>query len=274
MEQTQTNKIPCTIEILTLNSAQTLPRLLESIKGFAEVIVLDGGSTDGTVDLAATAGCRIIAQNDFQKPDSFITDFAFVRNRGLDAATYSWFLFIDSDEYLSPEAVVEIDKITKRQAPECMVYEVPRKYVMGGQVIEYSITYPAVQTRFFNRNAVTKFIKPVHERIEVRQGIKVGRLKNPIYVPQSEKFFPRKWFKYMEIEAAKYKNFSMGRCLIITARRLAISLLYTWRYIFLLLSNKKPRAPWRHEVSYIVYNFVHIFYMWRARLGKSFYKID
>ena len=262
----QTNKIPCTVEILTLNSANTLPKLLESIKDFAEIIVLDGGSTDGTADIARAAGARIVAQNDGQKPNSAISDFASVRNKGLSMVSYSWLLFIDSDEYLSPEALTEIREIIRAPIPECKVYEVPRKYIMNGKVIEHSITYPAVQTRFFNRDAVTNFIKPVHERIQVRRGIKICRLKNPIYVPQSGEFFPKKWFKYMEIEAVKYKNFSIGRCLIITARRIAVSLLYAWRYVLLLASGNKPRAPWRHEISYIVYNFVHIFYMWLARL--------
>lgn len=265
-DELRNEEIPCTVEILTLNSAKTLPRLLESVKNFSEIIVLDGGSTDGTVDIARVIGAKIIAQNDFQKPNSYITDFAAVRNKGLEAAAYSWFLFVDSDEYLSPEAVAEIREIINGADPECAVYEVPRKYVMDGKIIEYSITYPAVQTRFFNRDAITKFIKPVHERVQVKQGRKVCRLKNPIYVPQSGEFFPRKWFRYMEIEAVKYKNFSVGKCLVITGRRIAVSLLYLWRYALLLLLNKKPRAPWRHEISYIVYNFVHIFYMWQARL--------
>lgn len=260
-------KIPCTVEILTLNSALTLPRVLESVKDFAEILVLDGGSTDGTRDIAVSAGARVMEQTKIQEANAAILDFAVVRNIGLEAASYPWLLFIDSDEYISKEAVTEITEILKQPNFQCMVYEVKRKYVMDGQVIEYSITYPAVQTRFFNRNAVTKFIKPVHERISVRPGTKVCRLKNPIYAPQENIFFPKKWFKYMAIEAVKYNKFSVFKCLIITARRSAMAFLYAWRYFLLLLSNKKPRAPWRHEISYIVYNFVHISKMWRSRSG-------
>lgn len=259
-------KIPCTVEILTLNSALTLPRLLESVKDFAEILILDGGSTDGTMDIAISAGARVMDQTKIQEPNAAILDFAAVRNIGLEVASYPWFLFIDSDEYLSMEAVAEIREILKQADFGCGAYEVKRKYIMDGKVIEYSITYPAIQTRFFNRDSVTKFIKPVHERIGIRPGAKICRLKNPIYVPQENKFFPKKWFRYLEIEARKYKKFSIFKCLIITARRSAMVFLYAWRYLLLLLLNKKPRAPWRHEMSYIVYNFVHIFYMWRARL--------
>lgn len=266
MNEINSQKIPCTVEVLTLNSAATLPRLLDSIKDFAEIIILDGGSTDGTIDIAASYGAKIMAQSEGQKQNSFIGDFAAVRNRGLSAASYPWFLFVDSDEYLSPEAVAEIGEIIKSNNPECAAYEVPRKYIMGGGVIEYSITYPALQMRFFRRDSAAKFIKPVHERIELRPGVKICRLKNPIYVPQSGEFFPKKWFRYMEIESVKYKNFSIGKCLAITGRRIAVSLLYLWRYFLLLLLNRRPRAPWRHEVSYIVYNFAHINKIWRSRL--------
>lgn len=260
-------KIPCTVEILTLNSALTLPRLLESVKNFAEIIVFDGGSADATRDIAVAAGCRVMDQNVVQKPNAPILDFAAVRNIGLEAARYPWFLFIDSDEYLSEEAVAEIREILQQADSGCGAYEVKRKYIMDGKVIEYSITYPAIQTRFFNRDSVTKFIKPVHERIGIRPGAKICRLENPIYVPQENKFFPKKWFKYLEIEARKYKKFSIFKCLVVTARRGVLSFLYAWRYLLLLFLNRRPRAPWRHEMSYIVYNFVHIFYMWRSRLG-------
>lgn len=259
-------KIPCSVEILTFNSAKTLPRLLASLRDFAEIIVLDGGSTDGTLEIARAAGCVVSPQTDAGAAGP-ISDFAASRNKGLAAATYPWFLFVDSDEYVSPELVEEIRGILNQERPSVMVYEVPRKYVIDGTVIEYSITYPAVQTRFFHRDAVKQFVKPVHERIEVCPGFSIGRLRSPIYVPQENVFFPKKWFQYLEIESVKYKTFSIGKCVKISIRRLGVTALYAWRYVLLIFSGKKPRAPWRYELSYIIYNFVHIFFLWRARLG-------
>ncbi len=258
-------KSVCTIVILTDNCGKTLPRLLASLRGFAEIIVLDGGSTDGTLDIARAAGCRILPQRDDGVTGVSLEDFSAARNRGLRAAREPWFFFIDSDETASPELVEEIRKITETESTP-QVFEVPRKYIMNGKVIEYSITYPAAQMRFFHRDAVEKFIKPVHERPLPHSGVKISRLKNSILVPQENIFFLRKWFRYMTIEAKKYKNFSISKCLLITFRRLGVAFLYTSRYLKILVLNKKPRAPWRHEFSYILYNFVHIFYMWRAKL--------
>lgn len=261
-------KIKCTVEVLTLNSERTLPALLKSIKDFEEIIVLDGGSTDKTLEIAKNAGCVVLSQTDRNEPNLPISDFSAVRNKGLFAAKYPWFLFVDSDEVVSPELTSEIRAILNDPKNECIVYEIPRKYIINGTLIEHSITYPAPQTRFFRKDGVTKFIKPVHEKIEVLQGTRVCRAKNAIIVPQEDIFFPKKWFHYLEIESKKYKNFSFLKCFKITLRRLALTALYLIRYIKILIL-KKNRAPWKFEASYIVYNFVHIYYIWRAYILRG-----
>src|SRR3989344_3362623 len=98
-------KIPCSVQVLTLNSGKTLEKCLESVKEFAEIIILDGNSTDNTVAIARRYTDKIYPQADTNEKNVRITDFALVRNRGLKLASYDWFLFIDSDEYLSHEAV-------------------------------------------------------------------------------------------------------------------------------------------------------------------------
>lgn len=260
----ESQKIPCTVEILTLNSEKNLKSLLPSLKDFSEIIVLDGGSCDNTRSLAANFGCKVIDQPKDFVQDSKITDFSAIRNKGLELASEPWFLFIDSDEMITQEFIEEIRSILSQEQDVDRVYEVKRQYIINGILIENSITYPAVQTRLFRRDSVNRFIKPVHERIEVLPGKKIGRLKNAIHVPQENVFFPKKWFHYLSIESKKYRNFSFYKCLKITIRRSALSALYAIRYFKILISNKKNRAPWKFEASYIAYNFVHIFYMWRA----------
>lgn len=263
----ESQKILCTVEILTFNSEKTLKVLLPGLKDFSEIIVLDGGSTDNTREIAKSFGCAVIDQPEYGVKNSKIIDFSVVRNKGLALAHEPWFFFVDSDEIIPPELVEEIRAVLSQGRNSDSIYEIPRKYIIDGVLIENSITYPAVQTRLFRRDAVNGFIKPVHERIKARPDVRKGRLKNAILVPQENIFFPKKWFFYLNIEAKKYKNFSFLKCAIITVRRLAVSALYAWRYVKMLLLRKKNRAPWKFEMSYIAYNFVHIFFMWRARLG-------
>jgi glycosyltransferase involved in cell wall biosynthesis len=80
--------------MIVKNEAEDLPRCLESVREVAdEIIVVDTGSTDGTVDVALGFGAHVIHfpwQN----------DFAQARNAGLEAASGDWILFLDADEAL------------------------------------------------------------------------------------------------------------------------------------------------------------------------------
>ncbi|MBI2603994.1 MAG: glycosyltransferase, partial [Candidatus Harrisonbacteria bacterium] len=78
----QRNKIPCSVGVLTLNSAKTLARCLESFKDFAEIIVCDGNSTDDTVAIAKKYGAKVVKQYDSDEPNlPCVKDKANVRMR-------------------------------------------------------------------------------------------------------------------------------------------------------------------------------------------------
>ena len=77
------------------NEEENLPRSLESVKLAAdEIIVVDTGSTDRTIEIAESYGARII-----QTP--WKDDFSTPRNMAIDAATGDWIIFLDADEYFS-----------------------------------------------------------------------------------------------------------------------------------------------------------------------------
>lgn len=195
-------KIPCSVEILTLNSEKTLKRCLESVRDFEDIIVLDGNSTDGTIMLAEKYGARVISQTEAREKEVRISDFSAVRNKGINQAKYSWFLFIDSDEYLSPEAVAEMREIVNQEQNNIhYAYKLPRKYVVDGEVVERSSMYPNYQVRFFYIPATSGFIKKIHERISVKEGYEIGILKNPEYVPMSDVSTLReKWYNYAQMQ--------------------------------------------------------------------------
>lgn len=195
-------KIPCSVEILTLNSERTLKRCLESLRDFDDVIILDGNSADDTVDLARKYGTRVISQDDAQEKEVRISDFSAVRNKGIKHAKHQWFLFIDSDEYLSPEAVTEIREIIERgDTNTYFVYKLPRKFVVNGEIIGRASVYPNYQTRFFYLPATSGFVKKIHERISVKEGYEIGVLKNPEYVPMDDiGTLKKKWRNYAKIQ--------------------------------------------------------------------------
>lgn len=249
------SKIPCSVEILTRNSAQTLGRCLESVKDFAEIIILDGNSTDRTLEIAHKYGCRIYKQYDTDEPEIRIKDYAKVRNKGLRFASYDWFLYIDSDEYLSREAVEEIRSIINRPDPEAYIWWQPRKYVFRGEIIECATTYPNRQIRFFRKSAVKEFRRPVHERIEIKKGERVGCLKYYEYVPlESLDALHSRWQQYLAIEKKALVGVSRASILRKTIYTGRVIILYAFRFLKLIFC-RGTRFPLIYEVGRQWYNF-------------------
>lgn len=243
-------KIPCSVEILTKNSAYTLERCLESIKDFAEIIVLDGNSTDGTLEIARKYGCRIVKQYDTDEPNISIKDYSEIRNKGLGFASYDWFMFIDSDEYLSLEVVAEIREIVANPLISIQAFWQPRKYVLEGKIIDCATTYPNRQIRLFHRKYVNEFVRPIHERIELRQETKTGILKNLEYVPLEElAVLEARWGRYMERELKMLGGINRTKILRLAARYTALFCLYAWRYMRNLIICSGRKMPIRYEIS-------------------------
>ena len=137
MEQ---STIPCTVGILTYNNATTLGRALESVEGFAEVIVCDGGSDDDTLSIAQEHGARVITQDSsYQDEDGRVIDFAGVMNQLVESASAPWFYKLDSDECLSDGLRTEV-RLRLADAGATKVLRVPFKYVLKDVVIEQATT--------------------------------------------------------------------------------------------------------------------------------------
>lgn len=249
------SRIPCTVALLTHNNANTLPRALASAKDFQELIVCDGNSSDDTLAIAARAGARIIAQDtQYLDPTGRIQDFAGIRNQTLRAATCPWFLFLDSDEELSPELVNEIRAITQ-QAPAA--YHVLRKYVWKGTLIDHSITYPSYQMRLFHTDVAEAFIKPIHERIKLREGVIPQRTQAFMYVPLPERAqeLQERWRRYIALEVSRRPPLSLRKWLRVCAREGAVAVLYALRLIRIQLFRRGTKLPLSFEWARIRYQF-------------------
>lgn len=250
LSSASSQKIPCSVEILTRNSGKTLQRCLESVKDFAEIIVLDGNSADQTLEIARSYGCKIYKQYETDEPGIIIKDYAEVRNKGLKLASYDWFLYVDSDEYLSPEVVEEISFIVQNSNPEAYVWWQPRKYVVDGKVVDCATTYPNQQIRFFYRTWIKEFIKPIHERVEIKFGAPVGRLKNFEYVPVGSLDSLRaRWARYLDLEERLFEGARRRKLLRAVLRQSALLGLYAFRYFRNFLFCRGMRMPLSYELA-------------------------
>lgn len=194
MNNQGTKKIKCSVGILTYNSEKNLPRALESVRDFSDVIVADGGSTDRTLEIAEEYGCTIIKQlsagESARESHHPIVDFACERNYLLENAKENWFLWLDSDEYISDLLRAEIREVVSSDSRECGAYEVPIAIQSPDAKITYRVLKQNYQVRFFDTRTGGSFKKPIHERFVFSQNrYKLGRLRGCWYVPLSKTNF-------------------------------------------------------------------------------------
>ncbi len=252
-------KIPCTVAILTRNSACTLGRALEGVKDFSDIVVCDGGSTDATTAIAEQYGARVIAQDQtYLDGEGRVRDFSGVRNQTFSAAREAWFFFLDADEYVRQDFAAEAARAVDGYA---RAYWVPRKYVVDGKIIERSISYPNRQMRFFHRSLVEGFRKPVHEKVIVKEGAAIDVFPAAILVPsdaaldelrrKSERYIGLELARLSPLTCAKRRQVVMGACktLVLYAMR-AVSLMFP--------PYRGARMPLAHEIVAVRYQLLLI----------------
>lgn len=137
-------------------------RALESVAWTDEVVVVDSGSTDQTMDLCREWGARVIAG----KFDGFVNS----KNRALKYTRGEWVLSIDADEQVTPELRDEILKIIQDENA-LDGYRVPRRNHYLGKWVRHCGWYPDYQLRLWRRPRGKWVGGSVHERVDVEGSV-------------------------------------------------------------------------------------------------------
>ncbi len=138
------NKI--SVIILAQNNANTITRTLKSVADFDEIVVIDGGSTDQTKEIAESYGAKFVV-NKFQ-------GFTEQRNFSLTQATHKWCLVVDSDEEVTPELKDVLYQKISAPSPK-MLYRIMRTEYLLGRENDYGYNRSFYQERFFNKEYIS-----------------------------------------------------------------------------------------------------------------------
>lgn len=154
------------VALITRNEAANLPRTLASVRWANEIVVVDSGSTDATLDLARDAGARVV-----EEPWK---GFAAQKNSAITHTTGEWVLSLDADEEVSPDLAQEIQAILAVE-PAFSAYRIPRLNHFLGCPLRHGGYWPDPKLRLFRRGAARFADRPVHEIMQADG--RVGQLK-------------------------------------------------------------------------------------------------
>lgn len=198
--------------IITYNEAANIARCITSLKAVAdEIIMVDSNSTDGTYEIAAGMGARII-----QHPFS---GYGAQKDFAQKQAANDWVLNLDADEELSPELRTAI--LAMKAQPEADAYTFNRLNNYCGQWIKHGGWYPDVQLRLWNRNKGHMNADLVHEGWIPNKDAGIKKLPGDLlhYPYATLPDHIRKIEKYSELgarmAAQKGKNYSIIKTMLV-----------------------------------------------------------
>lgn len=179
------------VVMIAKNEAELLSECLQSVAWADEIIVLDSGSTDGSVALAESLGAKVFTHSDWQ-------GFGKQRQKAQSYATQDYVLMIDADERVTPELRHSIEQVLAN-ADDNVVYSLGRRNLFLGRFMRHSGWYPDRVNRLYANQRYRYNDDLVHESLNTG-GAKVVPLQGDLLHLTCRDFFAfqRKQLHYAE----------------------------------------------------------------------------
>lgn len=248
--------------VLTFNEEEMLPLCLDRLKWADEILVLDSGSTDRTVELAKQAGARV-EYHPFR-------NFAEQCNQGLDRASCDWILQIDADELVTPELAESVRKTVASQ-PREDIFSLCRDCCAWGRFMKASSWSGDWIPRLFRKGAV-QFAGEVHQDPQV-DGRPVGKLDGKLLhysYRSAEQFFKKSEF-YSTLWAIKAR--ANGRRTNI-AKALVSSFWRTFHNYFIRGEIRDGKIGFVMAILAGTHTFTRHIKLWGLQNEKEFARIS
>lgn len=182
-----------TAVVLTHNEAARIRECLGHLSWVDEILVVDSGSNDGTIEICREWPKARVLQRRFD-------DFASQRNAGIAAAHGAWVLIVDADEEVTTALAQEIEAAIPRGLD---AYWIPRLNIIFGRTLRFGDCLGDGQVRLF-RKSCGRYGGSIHETLVVEGS--AARLRNPLlhhsYETVSE--YIQKMIRYTSMEADQF----------------------------------------------------------------------
>ena len=156
------------VVIVAKNESANIYDCVKSAAFADEILVVDSGSTDQTINLAKSAGARILKKK--------WMGYGPQQNIGINASKGDWIFSLDADERISAKLANDIIQAIKEDI--FYVYKVPRKSLFVSKFMDYSGWQPDYTKRLFKKGFAKFTEHEVHAHLSTKY--KIGKLENPI----------------------------------------------------------------------------------------------
>lgn len=225
--------------IATYNEEKNIGHCLKSVKDLVdEIVIVDGSSTDKTVEIAKSFGARVQAAEN-------VPIFHINKQKAFDMATGDWILYLDADERVTPKLAEEIKKVINMNGQEMENYQsalknrelflrhqkivedrdgevgtkegeytaffVARLNYFLGKYLRYGGVYPDGVIRLFKKGKAYLPGKSVHEQMVVKG--RVGWLENDLIHIDSPTFkrYLERNSRYIDLIVDELKRDKTGK---------------------------------------------------------------
>jgi glycosyltransferase involved in cell wall biosynthesis len=150
---------PVSAVLITRDAERLLGEVLAALAWCEEILVVDSGSRDRTLEIAAGAGARVLS-HDFE-------GYGPQKAWAVTQAKHDWVLVVDADEIVTPELRREIEQRLERDAGAFAGYEIPISLVFLGRLMRHGAEYKMRHLRLYDRRRGNYNQNRVHERVEL-----------------------------------------------------------------------------------------------------------
>lgn len=196
------------VVLATFNEEENLPQCLDSVKDLAdEIVIVDGTSSDKTVEIAKKYGARVEVR---ENPPIFHIN----KQKAIDMARGKWILQMDADEVVSESLAKEIKEELRKKDNEYNGYWMPRKNWFLGRFLIKGGQYPDYTIRLYKKGKGYLPQKTVHEQAVIEG--EVGYLKHALlhYPYKNFSVYLKKWNRYNNLIAEEIRSEVKGKSTI------------------------------------------------------------
>jgi glycosyltransferase involved in cell wall biosynthesis len=167
--------LPVSVFVIARNEADRIGDTLRAIGTLTDdLVVVDSGSTDGTVELARSLGARVVHRE--------WGGYGPQKRFAEEQCRHDWLLNLDADEVVPPALAAEIRALFERPGgPGADAYEVGIAEIFPGEGEPHPLAYTLWPVRLYRRSRGRYSASPVHDRVDLAPGVTTARLRGKVH---------------------------------------------------------------------------------------------